>query len=678
MIVQFFPYGDGFSKGPLDYLLGKDRAREHARILSGSEAEIAGLIDTSPYHRKYTSGCLSFYESDLSDEAKSKVMADFEKCLFPGLDQGQYRVLWIEHRDKVNEATGQQRLELNFLIPNIEVFSGKSLQPFYHKADMSRVDLFKKVTNYEYEFYDPDDPINRQPTTIQKNLPKAVKEIKATVNRLAETAVEQGDIYDRESLKKWLIAMGFEITNEKPNSLSIKNPYGDDDSRPIRLTGAIYEQDYRLRAEGASPASEASARYREESRRRYEADLQRYQDHLAKKAEYHQRKYRAGRRELEGAGQPSYGRDHDPNLGKQGLLETAAERSHSRDLRADQDLQRAATERAYAGTERAYAGTERVSHSTQEAGRELTSELERVELLARRASTGSEFEKSPFQIDLSPDFSSLYFSYMQHRHRVLPKQPKRSHSPNEQPGGRAEAERRELEAIELRQQALRTDRSESLDLRGQLPSDTGEITGEQHLANGVIEDHRRATAAAEAATAAAREATAAAEAATASAVQRLADFRDADRHNQSAAEANNFLGEEKQGNGADRQTLSRDCEEALRTNGLRAFFRGFTDRVKGAFKDVIDEVSQLFRPEKGGERLDTHYVAEPSASRAREANQATNREDHQENGLSRAISRQVSGFNTGSIFKALDVIDRRKELELRQRAERSSRLDFDM
>lgn len=93
MIVQFLAMAMDFPKDLLDYLLGKDRAREHARILSGSEAEIAGLIDTSPYHRKYTSGCLSFYESDLSDEAKSKVMADFEKCLFPGLDQGQYRVL---------------------------------------------------------------------------------------------------------------------------------------------------------------------------------------------------------------------------------------------------------------------------------------------------------------------------------------------------------------------------------------------------------------------------------------------------------------------------------------------------------------------------------------------------------------------------------------------------------
>ena len=49
------------SKGPLDYLLGKDRQRDHAKILSGNEQEIAGLIDSSPYAKKYTSGCLSFW-----------------------------------------------------------------------------------------------------------------------------------------------------------------------------------------------------------------------------------------------------------------------------------------------------------------------------------------------------------------------------------------------------------------------------------------------------------------------------------------------------------------------------------------------------------------------------------------------------------------------------------------
>ncbi len=647
MIVQFFSYGDGFSKGPLDYLLGKDRAREHARILSGSEAEIAGLIDSSPYSRKYTSGCLSFYESDLSDEAKSKIMADFEKCLFPGLDQGQYRVLWIEHRDKVTEETGQQRLELNFLIPNVEVFSGKSLQPFYHKADMSRVDLFKKVTNYEYEFYDPDDPINRQPTTIQKNLPKAVKEIKATVNRLAETAVEQGDIYDRESLKKWLIAMGFEITNEKPNSLSIKNPYGDDDSRPIRLTGAIYEQDYRVRAEGTSLSSEASSRYREESRRRYEADLQRYQDHLAKKAEYHQRKYRAGRRELEGAGQPSYGRDHDPNLGKQGLLETAAERSHSRDLRADQDLQRAATERAYAGTERAYAGTERVSHSTQEAGRELTSELERVHPLERRNSKAIQFKNGPYFIEYSLDFSSTYRLY-QHHFDDIRRDEQVQRDPSKRgafTADRASHRGKNLGIQEVAERHLRDQKQQ------------GEEINDVGIA--AIRDYRAATAAAQRATEAARASLAAVAGAAESLESASASYR-------RARSIHSDLESETQRGWADSETVSADRAAAIRADHLRAFFKGLTAAVSKRFKSAFDEVASVFGLAGADKSLSARASAEADASRAREADPSFSAEAGSETRLSTTVSRTIRGFNTGSIFKALDELDRRRELQLEQ------------
>ena len=642
MIVQFFSYGDGFSKGPLDYLLGKDRAREHARILSGSEAEIAGLIDSSPYSRKYTSGCLSFYESDLSDEAKSKIMADFEKCLFPGLDQGQYRVLWIEHRDKVNEETGQQRLELNFLIPNIEISTGKSLQPFYHKADMSRVDLFKKVTNYEYEFYDPDDPINRQPTTIQKNLPKAVKEIKATVNRLAETAVEQGDIYDRESLKKWLIAMGFEITNEKPNSLSIKNPYGDDDSRPIRLTGAIYEQDYRVRAEGTSLSSEASSRYREESRRRYEADLQRYQDHLAKKAEYHQRKYRAGRRELEGAGQPSYGRDHDPNLGKQGLLETAAERSHSRDLRADQDLQRAATERAYAGTERAYAGTERVSHSTQEAGRELTSELERVHPLERRNSKAIQFKNGPYFIEYSLDFSSTYRLY-QHHFDDIRRDEQVQRDPSKRgafTADRASHRGKNLGIQEVAERHLRDQKQQ------------GEEINDVGIA--AIRDYRAATAAAQRATEAARASLAAVAGAAESLESASASYR-------RARSIHSDLESETQRGWADSETVSADRAAAIRADHLRAFFKGLTAAVSKRFKSAFDEVASVFGLAGADKSLSARASAEADASRAREADPSFSAEAGSETRLGLQLSRAFKGFSSEPIRKAAVVLAQRKE-----------------
>ena len=49
MIVQFFRYGNGLSKGPLDYLLGKDRDRDYAKVLQGDVSEVSGLIDTSPF-----------------------------------------------------------------------------------------------------------------------------------------------------------------------------------------------------------------------------------------------------------------------------------------------------------------------------------------------------------------------------------------------------------------------------------------------------------------------------------------------------------------------------------------------------------------------------------------------------------------------------------------------------
>ena len=56
---------------------------------------------------------------------------------FPGLDKDQYQILWVQHQDKVNQDTGETRLELNFVIPNVEL-TGKRLQPFYAPVDLDR------------------------------------------------------------------------------------------------------------------------------------------------------------------------------------------------------------------------------------------------------------------------------------------------------------------------------------------------------------------------------------------------------------------------------------------------------------------------------------------------------------------------------------------------------------
>ncbi|EEY88343.1 relaxase/mobilization nuclease domain protein [Acinetobacter lwoffii SH145] len=665
MIVEFFRYGAGLSKGPLDYFLGKKRDREHAKILSGNEQEVAGLIDSSPFAKKYTSGCLSFYESDLSDEAKRKIMADFEHCLFPGMSSDQYRVLWIEHRDKINEETGERRLELNFLIPNTEILTGNRLQPFYHEADMPRVDLFKKIINFEHQLHDPDDPMFRQDIKTKKSLPKNTADIKRVLDVAAKKQIEEGFITDRESMKQWLIDLGLDVTKETAKAISIRNPYGDENSRPIRLEGAIYEQNFRFGAEGDSLAAEASERYRREARKRYRENLQRYAEQIDGKIREFQQKYQQRDAELEKAGHASHERAKDPNLDQQGGVEKSAERSHERDYRADYNRQEDVAESTYRSNHRN-------SGSLPEASRELTGELARVEPLTRRDSTPSDFEKSPYYVSLAVDYSSWRFSYEQYRNGTLSKLPKKSVKPNEPANRGFTSEGSNLESFDLRQTIVRTDRPESSALRGQLSGNSGEIEVNEQSRSAAIADYRGTTAAIEAATTAAARSLDAYSGSSTDYRRARELHRDFEKQEQQANR------EEQSVSGADNH-LSGDSEKAIRANSLRAFFRGFTERIGDRFKDACDEIGEFFRRTRRIEKLVKGDFAELDRNRDRNAAQATHGATIKQTGLSRELSRKVSGFNTGSIFKALDVLDQRKELQAKQRAaERSSGLDCEM
>ncbi|MGK3424274.1 relaxase/mobilization nuclease domain-containing protein, partial [Escherichia coli] len=155
MIVKFHPRGRGGGAGPVDYLLGKDRQREGATVLQGKPEEVRELIDASPYVKKYTSGVLSFAEADLPPGQREKLMASFERVLMPGLDKDQYSILWVEHADK-------GRLELNFLIPNTELLTGRRLQPYYDRADRPRIDAWQTIVNGRLGLHDPNAPENRR------------------------------------------------------------------------------------------------------------------------------------------------------------------------------------------------------------------------------------------------------------------------------------------------------------------------------------------------------------------------------------------------------------------------------------------------------------------------------------------------------------------------------------
>ena len=174
------------------------------------------------------------------------------KNTFPGLAPEQYRIVWIEHRDKEyiekkmkkQAKKKQRRLELNFLIPNVEITTGKRLQPFYAKADLNRVDDFKSIVNHKYQLFDPDDPINRRSVKIAKNLPQDKKDFISAMNTEVALAITEGLVSDRESLKAWMTDIGLEITRITKNQISVKNP-NNPDSKAIPLKGEFYEQNFR-------------------------------------------------------------------------------------------------------------------------------------------------------------------------------------------------------------------------------------------------------------------------------------------------------------------------------------------------------------------------------------------------------------------------------------------------
>ena len=296
MIVDFFRHGSGLSKACLDYLLGEDRERENAEVLAGDVELTAQLIDSSPFAKKYTSGCLSFYEHDLTYPDKKKIMQEFERCLFPGLDQDQYQILWVQHQDKINEETGQTRLELNFLIPNVELSTGKRLQPFYAPVDLDRVDLFKKITNAEYKLYDPDDPNHQQLLINKKNLPKDVKDFKEQLHQRIYQSVVDGKVADRQELVNWLESNEVKVIRQTPKSISIENPY-EDAKRPIRLNGEIYEQGFRATGEYRQEVQQRIAEYRGTTSERYRANVTDYQRQLDHKSKYHRERYPTIRRD---------------------------------------------------------------------------------------------------------------------------------------------------------------------------------------------------------------------------------------------------------------------------------------------------------------------------------------------------------------------------------------------
>ncbi|MBJ4545275.1 relaxase/mobilization nuclease domain-containing protein, partial [Salmonella enterica subsp. enterica serovar Typhimurium] len=158
--------------------------------------------------------------------------------------------LWVEHQDK-------GRLELNFLIPNTELLTGKRLQPYYDRADRPRIDAWQTIVNGRLGLHDPNAPENRRALVTPSALPETKQEAAQAITRGLLALASSGELKTRQDVTEALENAGFEVVRTTKSSISIADPDG---GRNIRLKGAIYEQSFNagegLRAEIESAAAE--------------------------------------------------------------------------------------------------------------------------------------------------------------------------------------------------------------------------------------------------------------------------------------------------------------------------------------------------------------------------------------------------------------------------------------
>ena len=87
---------------------------------------------------------------------------------------------------------------------------------------------------------------------------------------------------------------GFEIARQTDKAISIKNPSG---GRNIRLTGGLYERDFRFSQEVQAEVERDSESYRNHVRRRFNEATRVLHKELERKREYHQARHGEPRRE---------------------------------------------------------------------------------------------------------------------------------------------------------------------------------------------------------------------------------------------------------------------------------------------------------------------------------------------------------------------------------------------
>ncbi len=265
MLVKFFARGVGKGSGPVEYITRLDNPNTGTRrepapeVIRGNPEITKQLIDGLDFKYKYNSGVLSLAIEDAPTEKEQQALIDsFEAYAFAGINTDAYNTLWVRHTH-----TGNDRVELHFVTPKVELDTGKSLNiapPGWH----GYFKPWQSLWNIKQDWARPDDPARKRIysrgyiTLIDAERQRAGQEAapdpKKQLTEYITKRIEAGLVTNRDHIINSFTELGLEIPRQGKNYITVLNP---EDNQRYRLKGGIYEASWRL---GGQPEKENRSR----------------------------------------------------------------------------------------------------------------------------------------------------------------------------------------------------------------------------------------------------------------------------------------------------------------------------------------------------------------------------------------------------------------------------------
>ncbi|MDR2055765.1 MAG: relaxase/mobilization nuclease domain-containing protein [Desulfovibrio sp.] len=247
--MKVFPHGQGGGGKPTRYLVRLDypgRAEKPPEILRGNPDMARALVDSIDRRWKFTAGVLSWHPDDkVTPEQEERVMDDFEKVAFAGMDADQRYILWVRHSHAGHH-------ELHFLIPRLELSSGKDFNacpPGWRKD----FDVFRDLHNRCEGWARPDDPFRARlykPEHTELHRARLLRrgrtpsgderaEAREAVHSYLKQKVELGIARDRKDILYCLTQAGLKISRAGKEYITVNDPGSGE---KFRLRGGMYAE----------------------------------------------------------------------------------------------------------------------------------------------------------------------------------------------------------------------------------------------------------------------------------------------------------------------------------------------------------------------------------------------------------------------------------------------------